>query len=170
MMSDSSESVIRSLLESGQAIRFQARGRSMAPFIRDGDTLTVEPVKPAALRLGAILFCVAPDGRFLCHRVLDLKKHGATLTALTRGDALTGPREVIPETAILGLVVARERNGKSTPLDTPSARLIGRLWTFSQTWRAKAGIRIGSWRNSLMDSTARKSKPPMDAKHADKKI
>lgn len=148
-MTDTREAILRTLLEAGKSIRFQAHGRSMAPFIRDGDTLTIEPAKPSDLRRGAILFCSAPDNRFLCHRILSLRRHKGVITAYTRGDALTGQREAIPEAAILGLVVASQRNGKSNRLDTLSSRFIGQLWACGQTWRAKIGIRLGAWRKSL---------------------
>ena len=45
---------------------------------------------------------------------------------MTRGDALAYV-EVVPDAAVLGWVIARERRGRRTALDAPRARRRGRL-------------------------------------------
>jgi hypothetical protein len=43
------------LLRSGQGIRFRAPGRSMYPTIKEGETITVQPVAPSVVRRGDII-------------------------------------------------------------------------------------------------------------------
>ena len=44
------EEVTRELLEQGMSVRFQARGASMSPAIRDGEVVQVTPVIVSKLR------------------------------------------------------------------------------------------------------------------------
>src|SRR6266567_7659862 len=94
--------LVRELEESGFGFRFQARGRSMLPTIRDGDMLQVERVDPATLRVGDIVF-FRSGGEFKAHRVIRKRKD----FFLTRGDAGLEP-ETISRGEIVGKIVAKE--------------------------------------------------------------
>ena len=50
------------LLGKGQAVRFQASGGSMRPTIREGESITVEPVKASEIKQGDILLCQMASG------------------------------------------------------------------------------------------------------------
>src|SRR5258707_15365280 len=78
------EQLSRGLLASGHQIRFQARGRSMLPLIRDGETLRVESVPARTLRIGDIIVAKTPRG-LRAHRLIfkDIQRD----CFLTRGDA-----------------------------------------------------------------------------------
>ena len=146
---ESNASLIRSLLDAGQGVRFEARGRSMSPFIRDGDLLTIVPQAWSKVRRGSVVLYKGTGTQLLCHRVLSIQHEGDTARYLARGDALTGKLESIPADSLLGLAIRRERNGRTRALNTMPARLIGLLWAQGQTLRARIGISLGTWRRDI---------------------
>jgi uncharacterized repeat protein (TIGR01451 family) len=96
------EQLSRGLLASGHEVRFQARGRSMLPLIRDGETLRVESVATAMLRVGDIVVAKTAHG-LRAHRLIfaDLARD----CFLTRGDAGQESDPPIRAEQILGRVV-----------------------------------------------------------------
>ena len=116
------------ILARGSRVRFRARGRSMAPLIRDGDVLTVEPVSMEALRVGDIVFHRAGPGRLVAHRVVTRDVENAELTLTTRGDALLGPGERVRADDVLGRVVELQRGNRLVCLDQGWRRVVGVLW------------------------------------------
>src|ERR1700745_2966572 len=86
------DEVADSLLASGLEFRFQARGRSMLPFIKDGEILHVTAIEPADVKLGDIVLFKEQAG-LKAHRVI---RRGKSFF-VTRGDA-----GVDPDTAIRG--------------------------------------------------------------------
>jgi uncharacterized repeat protein (TIGR01451 family) len=94
------------LLASGHEVRFQARGRSMLPVIRDGETLRVESVATAMLRVGDIVVAKTAHG-LRAHRLIfaDLARD----CFLTRGDAGQESDPPIRAEQILGRVVLGSR-------------------------------------------------------------
>jgi len=120
------------ILKMGSCLRFKALGSSMTPFIRNGDVLTIIPGTVSDIQIGDIAFYRTTGQHTVAHRVLG-KKITAEQTLLTiRGDASAGPYEWIPASRILGRAIQFERHGKTFRLDTPSARLAGRLWAALQ--------------------------------------
>jgi hypothetical protein len=55
-------------LRSGEAVAFRPRGHSMAGKVESGQLCTVEPVDPAALRVGDIVLCKV-NGREYLHLI-----------------------------------------------------------------------------------------------------
>jgi signal peptidase I len=98
----------------------------MLPFLRDGDLLVVRPATAAEVRIGDVICYEPPAGRLCLHRVIARRERGF----VTRGDALAYV-DVVPDAAVLGVVIARERRGRRVALDTPSAR-----------WRARMIARV----------------------------
>ena len=100
------EQLSRGLLASGHEVRFQARGRSMLPLIRDGETLRVESVAAARLRVGDIVVAKTAHG-LRAHRLIfaDLARD----CFLTRGDAGQESDPPIRAEQILGRVVFGSR-------------------------------------------------------------
>ena len=91
------------LLASGIAFRFQARGRSMFPAIKDGEILQVEPVSVAGLKRGDIVL-FRKGTEFKAHRII---RRSAGMF-ITRGDTgITEDAEVNADD-VLGKVVAKE--------------------------------------------------------------
>jgi signal peptidase I len=109
-------------LRLGTTLRVRARGGSMRPFLLDGDILVVRPAAAAEIRIGDVICYEPPSGGLCLHRVVARQERGF----VTRGDALTYV-EVVPDAALLGLVTARERDGRWTALDTAAARRRARV-------------------------------------------
>ena len=126
--------VARALLAEGRAVRFRARGWSMAPELRDGDLLTIVPRPRRALRRGDVAFFTLGT-RVLAHRVVG---RDAAEALICRGDHWLCDPERVPEQAVLGLVVAV--NGCDTPLPRPWRRP---RWLGHAFSAASAGLRAG---------------------------
>lgn len=114
------------VLRNANGLRFQARGGSMAPFIRNGDILLIQPVNK--VRRGDVILCHLGNGRVLAHRVVKVIRDCGQAALLIQGDALQYPDGVISLKSVLGRVAAVERGGRRIVLDAGSWRLAGLLW------------------------------------------
>lgn len=66
--------LMRETLAHGNTFRFRAPGRSMEPFIRSGDTVSIAPFSPSQPQLGDVLAFLHPlDDRLLVHRLIQIK-------------------------------------------------------------------------------------------------
>jgi len=106
--------VIMELIEAvhakGVPFRFQARGHSMSPAIRDGDVITVAPLNNLLPRRGDVLAFRHPERpQLLVHRVLGRKMDKLVM----KGDSCPIADGVIPAENILGLISQVERNGRN---------------------------------------------------------
>jgi len=133
--------VVGDLLGSGYAAGFRASGRSMYPAIRDGERIIVEPVAPADVAKGDILFCETPGG-LLAHRVVAVRGNGESLRFVLRGDTLRTDDGLVGPKQVLGKVVFVERRGRRIRLD-------GRRRRWHDTLHAKAS-RIRCWARQAM--------------------
>ena len=118
------------LLRSGQSIRFRAPGRSMYPTIREGETITVQPVAPAAVKIGDIILYHFQRG-VVAHRVVSIeKKRGDALLFILHADTSGAPDEPVEPSQILGKVVSVERGGRSIDLYSRRAKMqrIAHVW------------------------------------------
>jgi len=123
------------LLRSGQRVRFQATGASMAPSVLEGDRLTIEPVDATQVRPGDILFYATARG-LTAHRVVE-RVSDVPAAFRTRGDAAGSEDETVTAGQLLGRVTRVERDGRRVSFDVlPGARhrirgrflaIIGRL-------------------------------------------
>ena len=90
--------------------RFRVASGSMYPALRKGDQLMVEPASPAQFQVGDLLL-YHHRGQLICHRVVALDTAEAGPRIITKGDATTGPGEVLEPGQVLGRVVAVRRRG-----------------------------------------------------------
>lgn len=74
------------LLNKKCCIRFQAKGESMYPVIREGDFLIVEPINGKEARLGDIIFYHNSSGRINIHRIIKRIYQDDELAFITKGD------------------------------------------------------------------------------------
>ncbi|MCX7009608.1 MAG: S24/S26 family peptidase [Kiritimatiellaeota bacterium] len=118
---------------------FRAHGRSMWPFIRDGDTVHVVPVVPEQLRRGDIVLFRTIGEALLAHRIVRLLRSTNGFTWVTRGDALLATDAPFAAHQLLGRVSRRIRQGRSVRLDGGWRRWAGLLWIY--TVRPRAIIR-----------------------------
>ncbi|MFY9561900.1 MAG: C25 family cysteine peptidase, partial [Terriglobales bacterium] len=121
------EQLSRGLLASGHQVRFQARGRSMLPLIRDGETVRVEGVAAALLRVGDIVVARTAHG-LRAHRLIfaDLARD----CFLTRGDAGQESDPPICAGQILGRVVLSTRAHLRARIHLAAQRMVrqGMRW------------------------------------------
>ena len=99
------EDLSRELMQNGLSIRFQARGASMSPRIRDGEIVHVAPVIVSKLRKGDIVLTKSNHG-FRIHRLL-VADHEKDLF-ITRGDCGQQDDPAVRGGEILGIAEAKE--------------------------------------------------------------
>lgn len=99
------EALARELLQQGNEIRFQARGASMSPAIRDGEIVLVKPAQLPELRPGDIVLVKGEMG-FRLHRLVlaDVEQD----VFITRGDCGQQNDPAVSGEAILGEAVGKE--------------------------------------------------------------
>ena len=105
---------MQAVLTRGVSFRFCARGWSMSPFIRDGDLITISPLRHGLPGVGEVVAFVRPEeGRPVVHRVVA--RRGTAL--LIQGDSVPGYMDgIIPRENLLGRVTRIERNGNNVRL------------------------------------------------------
>jgi signal peptidase len=138
------------LLARGYGVRFRPAGHSMHPTIRDGEAVTVAPVRASDVRRGDIILYRAERG-FIAHRVLQLKGGADAPIFITRGDASTSCDAPVSASQVLGRVICVERNGSARSLE-------GQNWGIVE----EARLRVSQLRGALssgflwvMDRTTR---------------
>ena len=104
------EALSRELLNRGMSARFEARGASMSPCIRDGDIVHVTPVIISKLRKDDIVLTKGDKG-FLIHRLVSVDRENDVF--ITRGDCGQQNDPAVSSRQILGVVLSKEiRFGK----------------------------------------------------------
>jgi len=109
------------LLSQGATVRFRPRGRSMYPSIREGEVITVEPVRASDVKLADIVLYRSERG-LIAHRVVEIASRDARVFRL-QGDASLSCDQPVAAEQILGRVVGVERNGRSVALASPGAKM-----------------------------------------------
>ncbi|MGD0237916.1 MAG: S26 family signal peptidase [Syntrophorhabdales bacterium] len=101
--------LLQATLAKGVPFRFRARGSSMHPFIKDGDVITVSPLRGNAPGLGDVVaFAQREIEKLVVHRVIMMKANAYFM----KGDATTGVDSPVPTANVLGLVTRVERDHK----------------------------------------------------------
>ncbi len=116
------------LLSQGATVRFRPSGRSMYPSIREGELITVEPVRASDVKLADIVLYRSERGP-IAHRVVEIASRDARVFRL-RGDASLSCDEPVAAHRILGRVVGVQRNGCSVALATRGAKMWHKIRTF----------------------------------------
>ena len=98
------------ILNRGLSLRLRATGRSMAPFLRGGEIVTIKKVPCASLRIGDLIFYKGWDTPPLLHRIVKKQRTENGLVFQTKGDAVSGADEPVSEHDILGKVCIIEKN------------------------------------------------------------
>lgn len=117
------QTLSRELLENGYGVRFRPGGFSMHPTIRDGETVTVEPVCAESVRRGDILL-YRNESRVIAHRVVGIRSaENSGLIFTLRGDSLAACDAPIGAEQILGRIVSVERAGREIKLGGRRSRI-----------------------------------------------
>jgi len=130
--------LLKAVLARGVPFRFCARGWSMAPFIRDGDVITISPLRHTLPGLGEVVAFARPgSGSLVVHRVVARRGAGV----LIQGDSAPEHPDglVLPEN-LLGRVIRVERGGRDVWLGLGPERYA--IAWLSRTRRLKP---FGAW-------------------------
>ena len=129
------DALAQAILEGGLTLRFRAKGMSMHPFVRSGDLLYVQAVAPDRVHVGDLVLFRIAGSKVAVHRVLRRKRFGEEIAFVVKGDRVERPDGIIPAENVLGVVIARERDGVKIDLTTPARRLVkaGIAW-LSPVW------------------------------------
>jgi len=143
--------LIKDVIGKNRPFRFQARGFSMSPFIRDEDLITIFPCSDRSPRLGDVVAYLQPESqKLIVHRIIGRKEDGFC----TKGDSMDSPDGWIPWDKILGRVGRVERKGKPISLGMgPERAAVAILSRKSLLTRLSSLL----WRVSRR--TARRQKP-----------
>lgn len=101
--------LLESVFAQGAVFRFKAGGRSMHPWIRNGDILTLAPIGRKGPASGDVMAAIVHNTEnFVVHRVIAIFTSGFLL----KGDSLKQVDGVFPSHKLLGRVIMVHRNGK----------------------------------------------------------
>jgi signal peptidase I len=123
----------------GQQHLIPISGRSMLPTIHDGDHALVSH-GCAGVRPGDVIV-FRHEGTLIAHRVLRIERGDDGPTFVTKGDNALQLDPRLSAGEIVGRVLAIERSGRHTSLNTTTWRILGRLiavgtltWTKLYGW------------------------------------
>ena len=117
-----STQLLREWIEAGEPAWLPVTGHSMAPFLPGGSKVLVTRTPPGLIGRGDLVV-YEDEGRMICHRVLWRRPQGSNHAFLTKGDGWRMMDPWVSATQIIGKVVAINRNGSISRLDTPLRRL-----------------------------------------------
>lgn len=125
------------ILRAGHQLRFQANGRSMRPFILEGDILEVAPLSRRQIRGGDVVLVEANPGKLVAHRVIKTGSRQGHPIYLIKGDACASPDGWFGSKNILGRVEVIERGCRQILLTTPGQHLKAQMWVMFAPWATK---------------------------------
>jgi hypothetical protein len=115
----------RDLAHSGVRFRLNLYGRSMLPFIRNGDLVEVAPVSINEVQIGDVVF-YRSGSRLVAHRVVGFLSDGEENYFVTRGDGLIHEDRLANEKDLIGRVETVQRQ-RAIRLERGLYGLMGRL-------------------------------------------
>jgi len=121
--------LLQAVMNRGARFRFQTRGFSMSPFVKNNDIVTIVPLHTSSPRLGEVVAIIHPEtGRLIVHRIIGKKGEDY----LIKGDNTPDADGLIAASNILGRVKKVERNNRNVFLGLGPERL---LISFLTRWR-----------------------------------
>ena len=107
------------ILNSGSCLRVKVTGRSMSPFLRGEEILTIKKVPYTSLKRGDLIFFKNGQGYPVLHRIIKKKQNqDGVITFQTKGDAMIAFDEPIQDNKILGKVCKIEDGSKYINMET----------------------------------------------------
>lgn len=109
LSSQDTAAVLQELIKKGAHCRFQAKGWSMSPLIKDGDIVTISPLGGNQIKVGQVVAVIEPQTqRLFVHRVV--RRKGAAYEI--KGDNLTTSDGLFNLSEIIGVVTRVERGSR----------------------------------------------------------
>ena len=98
------------ILDGGSSLRVKVTGRSMAPFLRGGEIVTIKKEPLHALRKGDLIFFKNSQGTPFLHRLIQkITSPDEKIFFRTKGDALIAFDEPVQYQKVLGKVSSIEK-------------------------------------------------------------
>ncbi|NIM95876.1 MAG: hypothetical protein GTO18_19425 [Anaerolineales bacterium] len=116
------------VLHRGDMLRFKAHGASMAPFIKDGDILSILPVEESELQIGNVVLYQSESGSLLAHRIVKRSRNEGQWILTVQGDARFALVEEVYPDQVLGRVVCVQRGMNIHHLNRWPWQLVSLLW------------------------------------------
>jgi signal peptidase I len=121
-VSSETAALYEEILNSGLSLRIRATGRSMVPFLKGGEILTIKKGPDSSFHIGDLIFFKTRYGSLLLHRIIR-KQYRDMVLLQTKGDAVPGADEPVSEHDILGKVYKIEKilsSGRTKHIDMES--------------------------------------------------
>ena len=116
--------LFQDILQRGVKLRVRVTGRSMIPFLRGNEVLTIRQEPCLSLSMGDLILFRSTYDLPVLHRIIRIRKNdNGAFWFLTKGDALRSFDEEIHESSVLGKVLRIERpaqSAKTTHIDMNS--------------------------------------------------
>ncbi len=113
---------VKSDIKAGKEVKITAKGNSMLPFIRTGDTVVLG--KAHRLRTGMVVLVEPQEGVYILHRIVKLGENEMTLY----GDGNLGIKEVVPYTSVVAVVKSVCRGSKQIFYGSLNWKVRNFLW------------------------------------------
>lgn len=116
------------ILSRGNRLRFRACGRSMYPYIRDGDVIEVTQTGISEIRLGEVILYCTPHKKVIAHRVIKKYRENDEVILVTKGDSVFNLDQRVYEEQLLGKIIAVKRDGQYMRLDQGLSLMLNTFW------------------------------------------
>ncbi len=104
-----STALFEEILNRDKTLRVKVYGKSMSPFICNGELVVIKKVNSENLNRGDLVFFKNDYGQLILHRIIRMKKTGKSFLFQTKGDASQSMDKPILSANILGRVCAIEK-------------------------------------------------------------
>ncbi|ODM54967.1 S24/S26 family peptidase [Elizabethkingia meningoseptica] len=125
---------VKERLEAGQKVKIPVSGRSMEPFLQNGDTVVLKKYTDEEPRRGNIVLAHY-NSAYILHRIVDIKSENIILA----GDGNIQQVEVILKKDIIAVVIQAYRGDKALNIDT----FLGKIWYKLRFFRSVYGKVFG---------------------------
>ncbi len=106
--------VFEDILKSGSDLRVRVTGKSMSPFLRGGEIVTIKRADAGSMRLGDLIFFRNTRGSHVLHRVVrKRRREDGLLVVQTKGDAVFFIDHPVACDEVLGRVCMIEKAGRA---------------------------------------------------------
>ncbi|AQX08227.1 MULTISPECIES: S24 family peptidase [Elizabethkingia] len=125
---------VKERLNAGQKVKIPVAGRSMEPFLQNGDLVVLKRFEDNDLVNGKIVLAYF-NNAYVLHRIVIIKEDTVTLA----GDGNIQQVEIITNKDILAVVIQAYRGEKELSINT----LLGQIWYKLRIIRAVYGKIFG---------------------------
>ncbi len=118
-------------LNEGKTVKFRVVGKSMVPFLLEGDIVVVKASTADDVSIGRIVLG-RYKGNYILHRVVGTSREGVRLA----GDGNLSLVEELDWEDVGAVVIQAFRGNKEIPCDTAWIRAKGMMWYYARPFRA----------------------------------